>query len=93
MKKELSAKTVNEYVKYAKYIKQIVASLIDGEIWLEDINNFWMAHKPKTMSKLYSHPSPPGTGKRRIGYGFEVPAFIAPSCSKESVEAEVAVAA
>jgi hypothetical protein len=22
---------------------------------LEDINNFWMAHKPKTMSEVYSH--------------------------------------
>src|SRR2546430_3387804 len=26
-----------------------------GARCLEDINNFWMAHKPKTMSEVYSH--------------------------------------
>jgi hypothetical protein len=26
-----------------------------GARCLEDINNFWMAHKPKTMSEMYSH--------------------------------------
>jgi hypothetical protein len=26
-----------------------------GARCLEDLNNFWMAHKPQTMSELYSH--------------------------------------
>jgi integrase len=26
-----------------------------GQRCLEDINNFWMAHKPQTMSEVYSH--------------------------------------
>ena len=41
---------------------------------LEDINNFWMAHKPQTMSELYSHLHEEQQLRLdealRVGYGF-----------------------
>jgi hypothetical protein len=44
---------------------------------LEDLNNFWMAHKPATMSEVYSHlheELPVRLDEaRRVGYGFVVP--------------------
>jgi hypothetical protein len=46
---------------------------------LEDLNNFWMAHKPRTMtmSDLYSHLHEElelGLGEsERVGYGFGLP--------------------
>jgi hypothetical protein len=45
---------------------------------LEDINNFWMAHKPQTMSELYSHLYEELQLRldesERVGYGFVLPA-------------------
>src|SRR5262249_46474941 len=45
---------------------------------LEDINNFWMAHKPQTMSELYSHLHEELQLRlneaERVGYGFVLPA-------------------
>jgi integrase len=68
-----------------------------GKRCQEDINNFWMRHKPKTMSELY----PPMDEEleqsiqeaETVGVGFKVPAYVDPKCSKLSVEQEVAIAA
>ena len=44
---------------------------------LEDINNFWMAHKPQTMSELYSQLHEELQLRldeaSRVGYGFVLP--------------------
>jgi hypothetical protein len=44
----------------------------------EDINNFWMAHKPQTMSQVYSHLHEELQLRLdeavRVGYGFTLPA-------------------
>jgi hypothetical protein len=50
---------------------------------LEDINNFWMAHKPSTMSELYSHLHEELQVRldeaQRVGYGFSLPeSFVVP---------------
>ena len=68
-----------------------------GERCQEDINNFWMAHKPKTMSELYSRMEFE-TERRldeanRVGVGFTVPEFNCSKCSKISEMQEVEVAA
>lgn len=67
-----------------------------GKRCQEDIKNFWMGHKPKTMSELYSHMDEELelrlTEAEQVGVGFEVP-VPAPKCSKTEVETEVEVAA
>jgi len=49
-----------------------------GQRCLEDINNFWMAHRPQTMSELYSHLHEELQLRldeaERVGYGFALPA-------------------
>src|ERR1700722_50834 len=49
-----------------------------GQRCLEDINNFWMAHKPQTMSEVYSHLHEDLQLRldeaQRVGYGFALPA-------------------
>jgi integrase len=59
----------------------------------EDINNFWMGHKPRTRSELYSRMDEELEQRlqeaKTVGVGFEVPAYGAPSCSKILVEAEL----
>jgi integrase len=35
--------------------KRFRKTRLRGGRCLEDVNNYWMAHKPKTMSELYSH--------------------------------------
>jgi integrase len=68
-----------------------------GKRCQEDIKNFWIGHKPKTMSELYSHLFEEVELRlaeaAQVGVGFEIPAYVAPKCSKKSVELEVAVAA
>ena len=70
----------------------------------EDINNFWMGHKPKTMSELYSRMDAELEQRleevESVGVGFEIPGYVAPNCSKVaprcskiSVESEVEAAA
>jgi hypothetical protein len=43
---------------------------------LEDINNFCMAHKPKTMSEVYSHFHEETEVRleeaQRVGFGFDL---------------------
>jgi len=68
---------------------------------LEDLNNFWMAHKPKTMSELYSHlyeelelrlPE-----AERVGYGFVLPETtamtVAPNAPKLNSVGDAQIAA
>jgi hypothetical protein len=57
-----------------------------GARCLEDINNFWMAHKPKTMSEVYSHLHEDVATRlaeaERVGYGFAIPKIVAPDAPK-----------
>jgi hypothetical protein len=43
----------------------------------EDINNFWLAHKPQSMSQLYSHLHEELEKRlaeaERVEYGFDLP--------------------
>jgi integrase len=61
----------------------------------EDINNFWMGHKPKTMSELYSRldaePELRLAEAEMMGVGFDVPiAPIAPrNCEELELELEL----
>jgi len=68
-----------------------------GKRCQDDINVFWMGHEPETMSELYSHLFEEVevrlTEAAQVGVGFEIPAYVAPKCSKKSVEPEVEVAA
>jgi integrase len=68
-----------------------------GKRCQEDINNFWMGHKPQTMSELYSRMDEELEQRLHeaeiVGIGFDVPAYVAPRCSKASVIREVAFAA
>jgi hypothetical protein len=56
-----------------------------------------MGHEPETMSELYSHLFEEVEKRlaeaERVGVGFVVPDYVAPSRSKKSLEPEVAVAA
>jgi integrase len=58
--------------------KRFRKTWLRGQRCLEDINNFWMAHKPKTMSELYSHLHEELLLRldeaERVGYGFVLPA-------------------
>lgn len=64
---------------------------------LEDINNFWMAHKPKTMSELYSHLHEELELRlaeaERVGYGFEIPKVVVPSVPRFSESGSTEIAA
>jgi hypothetical protein len=58
--------------------KRFRKTWLRGQRCLEDINNFWMAHKPQTMSELYSHLNEDLQLRldeaARVGYGFALPA-------------------
>ena len=63
--------------------KRFRKTWLRGRRCLEDINNFWMAHKPQTMSEVYSHLHEELQLRldeaERVGYGFALPASeIAP---------------
>ena len=68
-----------------------------GKRCQEDINNFWMGHKPKTMSELYSRMDEELEQRLQeaeiVGVGFDVPAYAAPNAPKVSAERQVAIAA
>ena len=57
--------------------KRFRKTWLRGQRCLEDINNFWMAHKPQTMSELYSHLHEELQLRldeaERVGYGFVLP--------------------
>jgi integrase len=69
--------------------KRFRKTWLRGQRCLEDIN-FWMAHKPKTMSELYSHLDEDLDLRldeaEQVGFGFELPKVIAPSAPSFSVE-------
>ena len=58
--------------------KRFRKTWLRGARCLEDINNFWMAHKPHTMSEVYSHLHEEVEMRldeaARVGYGFVLPA-------------------
>jgi integrase len=58
--------------------KRFRKTWLRGRRCLEDINNFWMAHKPQTMSEVYSHLHEDLQLRldeaQRVGYGFALPA-------------------
>jgi integrase len=71
-----------------------------GKRCQEDINNFWMGHKPKTMSEIYSRMDEELEQRldeaELVGVGFDIPspqALVAPKCSKTSLETKLEVAA
>jgi len=68
-----------------------------GKRCQDDLNNFWMGHKPQTMSELYSRMDEELELRLQeaevVGVGFLVPAYVAPSAPKVSVERQVAIAA
>lgn len=57
--------------------KRFRKTWLRGSRCLEDINNFWMAHAPQTMSELYSHLHEELNIRldeaERVGYGFVLP--------------------
>jgi hypothetical protein len=57
--------------------KRFRKTWLRGQRCLEDINNFWMAHKPQTMSEVYSHLHEDLQLRldeaQRVGYGFALP--------------------
>ena len=57
--------------------KRFRKTWLRGARCLEDINNFWMAHKPNSMSELYSHLHEELQVRfdeaARVGYGFVLP--------------------
>ena len=58
--------------------KRFRKTWLRGARCLEDLNNFWMAHKPHTMSEVYSHLHEELQLRldeaTRVGYGFALPA-------------------
>jgi hypothetical protein len=79
--------------------KRFRKTWLRGRRRLEDINNFWMAHKPETMSELYSHLHEEVDVRlaeaESVGYGFDLPKIVvAPNAPKNpSVKSEAEVAA
>jgi integrase len=57
--------------------KRFRKTWLRGNRCLEDINNFWLAHKPQTMSEIYSHLHEELQVRldeaTRVGYGFALP--------------------
>ena len=51
--------------------KRFRKTWLRGARCLEELNNFWMAHKPKSMSELYSHLHEELQVRR--GFGFSLP--------------------
>jgi coproporphyrinogen III oxidase-like Fe-S oxidoreductase len=66
--------------------KRFRKTWLRGQRCLEDINNFWMAHKPQTMSEVYSRPHEKLEMRfaeaERIGYGFDLPEKPTPAFVK-----------
>ena len=77
--------------------KRFRKTWLRGQRCLEDINNFWMAHRPQTMSELYSHLHEELRLRldeaERVGYGFVLPTFkdlsvvpIVPKSQRQTAE-------
>jgi len=80
--------------------KRFRKTWLRGRRCLEDINNFWMAHAPQTMSELYSHLHEELQLRldeaHRVGYGFAIPLSdasvvpIVPNVQREGEEEKAA---
>jgi integrase len=79
--------------------KRLRKTWLRGARGLEDINNFWMAHKPQTMSELYSHLHEELQLRldeaERVGYGFTIPKSVdvVPSVPRFSERESIEIAA
>jgi len=79
--------------------KRFRKTWLRGARCLEDINNFWMAHKPKTMSEIYSHLHEELQLRldeaERVGYGFTIPRSVdvVPSVPRFSERESIEIAA
>jgi integrase len=80
--------------------KRFRKTWIRGARCLEDLNNFWMAHKPQTMSEVYSHLHEDIEMRlveaERVGYGFTLPTLppaVVPIVPKLHQNSAVGVAA
>jgi len=79
--------------------KRFRKTWLRGRRCLEDINNFWMAHKPETMSELYSHLHEELDVRlaeaESVGYGFDLPkTVVAPNAPRKApVKSQSEVAA
>jgi integrase len=78
--------------------KRFRKTWLRGARCLEDLNNFWMAHKPQTMSELYSHLHEELQMRleeaERVGYGFDLPKIaVAPNAPKKSAKSKAEIAA
>jgi hypothetical protein len=79
--------------------KRFRKTWLRGARCLEDINNFWMAHKPKTMSEVYSHLHEELQLRldeaERVGYGFTIPRSVdvVPSVPRFSERESIEIAA
>jgi len=80
--------------------KRFRKTWLRGQRCLEDINNFWMAHRPKTMSEVYSHLHEEVEMRlaeaERVGSGFVIPkdvAVVVPTVPKFSGPMSVEIAA
>jgi hypothetical protein len=78
--------------------KRFRKTWLRGARCLEDLNNFWMAHKPQTMSELYSHLHEELQMRleeaERVGYGFDLPKIaVAPNAPKISAKSKAEIAA
>jgi integrase len=82
--------------------KRFRKTWLRGARCLEDLNNFWMAHKPQTMSELYSHVYEELELRlqesERVGFGFLLPKTVvaadAPNAPKNpNTKPEVEIAA
>ena len=77
--------------------KRFRKTWLRGNRCLEDINNFWLAHKPQTMSEVYSHLHEEQQLRldeaERVGYGFTLPASVVPIVPKLHQNSAVEIAA
>jgi len=73
--------------------KRFRKTWLRGQRCLEDINNFWMAHRPQTMSELYSHLHEELEMRldeaERVGYGFDLPESVVAPNAPGNVEDSV----
>ncbi len=73
--------------------KRFRKTWLRGRRCLEDINNFWMAHKPQTMSELYSHLHEELEMRlaeaERVEYGFDLPQVTSGECGNKGLAAVI----
>jgi integrase len=73
--------------------KRFRKTWLRGQRCLEDINNFWMAHKPQTMSELYSHLHEELEMRlveaERVEYGFDLPQVTSGECGNKGLAAVI----